>query len=87
MKRKGAVKGKIDTVSYSNRLRDSHHQGEPNKLPKLLQVNKEDIIIEYIKMKSHSIPLIVTRSNKIVKMRSQSYPSSPMDLDPDHVWF
>ena len=87
MTRKGAVTSKIDPDSYSNRLRNSHHQSELNKLPNLSQVNQDDIMIEYIKMKSHSIPLLVTRSNKVVKMRSQSYPSSPMDLDPDHLCF
>ena len=81
------MKTKSDPVCYSNRLRNSQEKSELNKLPKSFQLNQDDNIIEYIKTKSHSIPLIVTRSNKIVKMRSQSYPSSPMDLDPDHLWF
>ena len=81
------MKGKSDPVSYSNRLRTSHHQCHQNELPKLIKVNQDDIKLEYIKLKSHSIPFNVTRSNKIVKMRSQSYPSSPMDLDPDRFWF
>ena len=81
------MKTKSDPVSYSKRLRNSQEKSELNKLPKSFQLNQDDNIIEYIKTKSHSIPLIVTRSNKVVKMRSQSYPSSPMDLDPDHLWF
>ena len=56
------------------------------QLLKSFPVNEDDDIIEYIKTKSHSIPLIVTRLNKIVKLRSQSYPSSTMDLDPDRLW-
>ena len=73
-------------ASYSNKIKDSQEKRELYKLLKSFPVNEDDNMIEYIKTKSHSIPLIVTRLNKIVKLRSQSYPSSPMDLDPDRLW-
>ena len=46
--------------------------------------SQEDIQF-YNPLKSHSIPLVTLRCQKSLALRSQSYPASVHDLDPDCI--
>ena len=46
--------------------------------------SQEDIEF-YNPLKSHSIPLVTLRCQKSLALRSQSYPASVHDLDPDCI--
>ena len=50
-------------------------------------INLQEDIKSYSPVKSHSIPLVALRCQKSLALRSQSYPTSVHDLDPDCIAF
>ena len=83
-KRRRAIKLKFDPFSDNRIIIERQSMVEINK-SKSSSVNFEENIQKDGLVKSHSIPLITLRHNKSLALRSQSYPSSIQDLDPDYV--
>ena len=83
-RRRAAVRLKFDpssdnqiAVNTINAINKEHSNSDPTS-------SHEDIK-SYNPIKSHSIPLVALRCQKSLALRSQSYPTSVHDLDPDCI--
>ena len=82
--RRKAIRLKFDPSS-DNRIALANRNVAEIDRSKSGSINFQEHIRTAILEKAHSIPLITLRCHKTLALRSQSYPSSVQDLDPDCI--
>ena len=83
-KRRRAIRLKFEPSSNNFIVVEEIKTLDINK-PNSASMNFEENIQRACLEKAHSIPLITLRYNKSLALRSQSYPCSIQDLDPDYI--